>query len=218
MNAIAKILLLFWGITALSHPLYAQEEEGMYENRTFYGGLLLGTNWSQVDGDNFAGYARKGLNVGGIVYLKIGENVALSLEVLLSQKGARSKLPYEAKPGIYITKYGVDFNYAQIPIMINYYDRRKSHFGGGFSYSRLASVNEYVSTNPPATYNIQEYPFRKYDISFLVGADLHIWKGLFFNPRFEYSLLPIRDGTPTIYAKRTQYNNTWVFRLMYLFM
>jgi len=205
-------------LLTLSFATQAQSADEMYENRTFYGGLVLGSNFSQIDGDNFAGYHKIGMNVGGLVYIKLGENVAASMEVLLSQKGSRSKIVYESQPGLYVTKYGADFNYAQVPIMINYFDRRKSHFGAGLSYGQLASANEYVSTSPNMALNTNEFQFKKMDLNFLMGCDIHMWKGLFFNARFEYSLLSIRGDVSKIYAKRSQYNNTWTFRLMYLFM
>src|SRR5690606_17623874 len=70
----------------------AQNPSSFYEEepRTFYGGLLLGSNFTQVDGDNFAGYHKVGLNAGGIVYTHLGEKVAASMEILFSQKGSRS--------------------------------------------------------------------------------------------------------------------------------
>jgi hypothetical protein len=43
--------------------------------RTFYGGLIAGTNFTQVDGDNFAGYHKVGFNVGGVVYSRIDEHM-----------------------------------------------------------------------------------------------------------------------------------------------
>ncbi len=190
----------------------------MYDERTFYGGLVLGGNFTQIDGDNFAGYHRAGLNAGGVVYVKMDENIALGMEVLFSQKGSRSKEPQLLAAGSYITKYGVDLNYAEVPITINYFDKRFTHFGGGFSYSRLATANEYVTTNPPQAYKPEDYPFKKSDLNLLLQSNIHVHRGLFFNVRFQYSLLSIRDKFPTNITKGAQYNNMWTIRLIYLFM
>lgn len=199
--------------------LHAQEEYAMYENRTFYGGLIGGVNLTQIDGDNFAGYSRKGMNVGGVVFFKMDEHIAGSIEVLLSQKGSVSKEPQLLAAGYYILKYGADLTYGEIPIMINYFDDHKNHFGAGFSYSRLGTSNEYITTNPPQTTPLDQtkYPFRKSDYQILLGGSAHLYKGLFLNLRFQYSLLSIRDNIPNI-TKGAQYNNMWTIRFMYLFM
>lgn len=198
-------------------PLQAKaQEEAMFENRTFYGGLVMGTNFSQVDGDNFAGYRRAGLNAGALVYIKLDEHLAASMEILFSQKGSRATIAQVIQPGVYISKYGIDMNYAEVPVMINYFDQRKSHFGGGISYSQLASYNEYITMNT-AQVDLAKYPFKKRDINLLLSGNLHMYKGFFLNLRFQYSLVSIRDNVPNV-TKGAQYNNMWVIRLMYLFL
>jgi hypothetical protein len=197
---------------------HAQEGFEMYEDRTFYGGLVLGTNFVQVDGDNFAGYHKVGLNAGGLVYIKLDEHVAGSIEVLFSQKGSRAKQPQQLISGVYINKYGIDLNYAEVPVMINYFDKHMSHFGAGLSYSRLANANEYITTNPPANYNLEQYPFKKSDLNFLLSGSLHLHKGFFLNLRFQYSVLSIRDKISTNYIRAAQFNNVWTVRVVYLFL
>jgi hypothetical protein len=192
------------------------QEEAMFENRTFYGGLVLGTNLAQVDGDNFAGYHKAGLNAGALVYVKLDEHLAASMEILFSQKGSRATVAQVVQPGVYISKYGIDLNYAEIPVMINYFDSRKSHFGGGLSYAQLANSNEYMTSNL-STVDLSKYPFKKRDINLLLSGNLHLYKGFFLNMRFQYSLLSIRDNVPNV-TKGAQYNNTWVVRVMYLFL
>jgi hypothetical protein len=210
------LVLLFLLFAGMHSQVFAQKDFEMYENRTFYGGLILGANFAQVDGDNFAGYRRVGINTGGVVYIKMQEHVALSVEVLFSQKGSRSKDPQLTAAGQYITKYGIDLNYGEIPVMINYFDSRKSHFGAGFSYAQLATSNEYMNANFPVP-DLSKYPFKKSDINFLLSGSLHMYKGLFFNLRFQYSILSIRDNVPNV-TRGAQYNNLWTVRLMYLFV
>ena len=187
------------------------------DDKTFYGGLILGTNITQVDGDDYVGYDKYGLNVGGIVYTKLAEQIAWSMEILYSQKGSKSNGKQSLQPGIYLNTYGIELNYAEIPIMINYFTKKKSNFGGGFSYSRLASSNEYLTSNLPQNFDQNKYPFKKSDYNIILGGNLHLWQGLFLNIRFQYSLLSIRDKIPQNYAMSAQYNNMWVIRFMYLF-
>jgi len=196
------------------------EEHGLYieQPRVFYAGLMAGANFAQVDGDNFAGYHKVGLNVGGIGYVQLQKHVAISWEILYSQKGAKSNFPRPSGiDSIYIVKYGINAGYAEIPVMINYFDKRKSHFGVGVSYSRLVSANETLKTDRPYTIDLTKYPFVKNNYDIVAGAELHLVKGLFLNVRFQYSLVPIRTNTPPNFSRAgKQYNNLWTVRLMYL--
>jgi hypothetical protein len=226
----AALIIIAVILSALPGKVSAQEtddeeQHGLYieQQKVFYGGIVAGANFAQIDGDYFAGYHKVGFNAGPIVYAQLAKHLALSLEILYSQKGSRSSIgklsPYNS--GVYILKYGINVNYAEIPIMINYFDSRRSHFGAGFSYSRLVSSTETITVY--SLRNIKtidfnsNYPFKKDAFDFIVGADLHLWKGLFLNVRFQYSLLPVRTVLPPpTYARADQYSNLWTVRLMYL--
>lgn len=207
-------LLSFWGASAQNPSNYYEEEP-----KTFIGGLIGGVNFSQVDGDSYKGYHRIGLNTGVVVYARLLPQLAASLEILYSQKGARSNGNQLSNGGItLITKQNIRLNYAEIPIHINYFDKRKSHFGGGFSYSQLISSKEEITgTNKSLTYDPDKYPFKKMDINLVLSGELHLYKGLFAGLRFQYSMLSIRDNADPEYGRAQQFNNVFALRLMYLF-
>lgn len=187
--------------------------------RTFYGGLLAGVNFAQVDGDSYAGYHKVGLNLGGIMYANLAPHLAASIEMLYSQKGSRgNKVQESGLSGVFINKYHIDLNYAEIPLQINYFDKRKSHFGGGISYSQLISSNETIETSI-GTINTDSLKFRKADINLILGGSLHLVGGFFLNLRFQYSIIPIRtkNNINPNFGRAEQYNNLWALRLMYLF-
>lgn len=229
-KAFGAFLIMVFFVMCIPCGVRAQEEEdeephGLYleQPRVFYGGVVLGSNFAQVDGDYFAGYHRIGLNAGGIVYAQLGKHVALSLEILYSQKGSKSNLgePSPANASVYINNYGINVNYAEIPLMINYFDKRKSHAGIGVSYGRLVGSSENIQIVDTSQHlknlDFSAYPFKKDAFDFLVGAELHLWKGLFLNIRFQYSMVPIRTQLPPPdFARAQQYSNLWVLRLMYL--
>lgn len=200
--------------------LSAQSNYYVEEQRVFYGGLVAGTNFTQVDGDYFAGYHKVGINIGGIVYAQLAEHVAASLEILYSQKGSRADVArgtlVNGQP-VLITSYNININYAEIPVMINYFDKRKSHFGIGLSYAQLVSGTESLSTIPVVPIDLTKYPFKKSAIDFVAGVQLHLWEGLFLNLRFQYGIIPLRTNIPPDFARATQYNNMFALRLMYLF-
>ena len=214
------VLALFVGIGS-QNKTFAQNPSSYYieDPRTFYAGIIAGANFSQVDGDNYAGYHKVGLNVGGIVYTHLAEHVAVSLEILFSQKGARgNKEQFGGNNSFLINRYQSNLNYAEIPIQINYFDKRRSHFGGGLSYSHLITATETAITTPTYTEDFSKYPFKKSDLNLILGGNLHIWKGVFFNLRFQYSLISIRNNVPPGFGDRgQQFNNMWTARIMYLF-
>ena len=211
------IALLGFGTVQAQNPSTYYEEIP----RTFYGGLIVGANLSQVDGDAYAGYHKAGLNVGGIVYTRFTPHLAASLEILFSQKGARGNQPQQlGNTDTFLTDYRINLNYAEIPVMLNYFDRRRSHFGAGFSYSQLINGEELIGitrSNQAGEVDASAYPFRKSDVNFLVSGNLHMTKGLFLNLRFQYSLFPVRKTHYPGIGRAEQYNNLFAVRLMYLF-
>jgi len=234
MAKIRKIsALIVFALTLASICIRAKAQESWYmeEERTFYAGVIAGANFCQVDGDDFKGYRKLGVNLGGIVYARLDqEHFAASLEILFSQKGAKGHIPTPLLPNINgssiqqtttMTNYRLNLTYAEVPVMFNYFDKRKSHFGAGLSYSQLVQSSETFKTdvvlNPP--YNQFDYPMKKYDLNLLLSGNLHCWKGLFLNLRFQYSLLTIRNKVDANLGRpNQQYNNMFTLRLMYLFI
>jgi hypothetical protein len=222
------VILIAFSISALAQAEEEDGEHGLYlENpRAFFGGLVAGASRSQVDGDYFAGYHKFAFNGGGIVHTNLAKHLTLSMELLFAQKGSKSsgaQIARGTSVPVIIVKYGIKANYAEVPVMINYFDKRKSHFGLGVSYSRLVGTGESVTTDSMGivkTIDLEaKYPFKKNDFNVVASANLHLIKGLYLNIRFQYSVSPIRSGKnlpPVQYARSDQYNNLWTIRLMYL--
>lgn len=216
------LILITLILIAFSSTVLAQKDDYDPENpRIFYAGLIAGANFAQVDGDNFAGYRKVGVNAGAIGYVQLRKHIAISWELLYSQKGAISDM-WKASTNdtsVLITGYKIKLNYAEIPVMLNYFDKRRSHFGLGVSYSRLVNATETLVTDPATNIDLTKYPFRKNNFDAVAGAELHLWQGLFLNVRFQYSLVPIREVSPPGFSRaQKQYNNLWTVRLMYLFI
>ncbi len=213
-------ILFLGGLFSLFSPSAAAQSYYEELPRTFYGGLVAGANFTQVDGDRFAGYHKLGMNIGGIVYTQFAPNLAVSLEILYSQKGSRAhKAQLSTSQAYLVQSHRIKLDYAEVPVMLCYFDKRKSHFGLGFSYSQLIQNREDVQTNPsfPVALLEEEYPFRKMDLNFLVGGSLKLYKGLFLNLRFQYSMIPIRTKVHPELGRQEQFSNLYALRLMYLF-
>ncbi len=86
----------------------------LFSYKLFEGRLLLGANFSQLDGDTYAGYHKVGLNTGAEVYVHFNQAFGTSFELFYSQKGVRGGTVKESYTlGTYIDKYYLNFNYAQ---------------------------------------------------------------------------------------------------------
>ncbi len=184
---------------------------------TFFGGFILGTNFAQVDGDNFAGYRKIGLNAGAIVHIRLMDQATISMSLLYSEKGSlagKSQLP---KRGFdrqtIITEYDILLQTAEIPINFNYFfPDKKSIVSAGFSYAQL--VNARASVNGISTE--ETYPFKKYDVALNLGASYRIYKRFHLGFRFQNSLLNIREIHDPIVERSQQTNRSISLRLMYL--
>lgn len=190
----------------------------------FYGGISFGSTFSQLDGDNFAGFRKIGLTGGAIVYAELAPKFATSLEFLYTQKGGKSKKNVNQQAiDVMVHDYSVNLDYVEIPVLFNYFDKRKSHFGLGASYSQLISQRERARTSPQIPeeeYSEEKFPFKKFDINAIASVNLNLYKGFFLNIRYQYSLLSIRDKFHPDLARedaKGQYNNFWAFRVMYIF-
>lgn len=184
---------------------------------TFFGGFILGANFAQVDGDNFAGYRKIGLNGGAIVHTRLMDQATISLELLYSEKGSRKgknqadKLGYDQQT--IIRDYNILLQTAEIPINFNYFfSDKKSMLSAGLSYAQL--VNAKASLNGEDT--DEDYPFKKYDLAINLGASYRIYKRFHLNFRFQNSLLNIRETHDPRSERAEQTNRTISLRLIYL--
>src|SRR5690606_3693125 len=90
ITLLIAILVVFGGNNTYAQNYYDENA------RTFYGGISMGGTFSQLDGDNFAGYRKIGLTGGAIVYAELAKKFAMSLELLYTQKGAVSNMEKNA--------------------------------------------------------------------------------------------------------------------------
>ncbi len=94
-----KYFLYLFPLLVTALPLSAQN---------FGGGLIVGFNASQIDGDAFSGFNKAGLSIGGFVDYEIAKNLLFQPEILFEQLGSANNAEPLAKMG-YIT----------VPLMLN---------------------------------------------------------------------------------------------------
>lgn len=156
---------------------YSQDDIEEKESRTFIFTVLGGGNFAQIDGDSLAGYHKPGFNVGGRVQIVVHKNFQPSIEIAYSQKGSSST--FFKKPEILFV-----LDYAQIPVMLNYVDRRVM-FSAGMAYAQLIRSKVTIRGNDEPAILDQ---YKKSDISFIAGATFFMTKNLGVNLRWERSV------------------------------
>ncbi|MCL1851179.1 MAG: PorT family protein [Bacteroidetes bacterium] len=217
----------------------------------FIGGVAVGMNATQVDGDEVFGYYKVGFNGGPYVKLMLDkkQRFSLTMELLYTQKGAQQKsngpfVEFVAKGDtVFIDPlypeydnrflYKLNTDYLELPLLLHYDDpRSKVSIGVGFSWARLAYIKEMewdfskpdtVSGARLLTTSINSGRYFKNDWGVMADVKIPIYKGLKFNFRFQYSLVPFgqvrqffsRSGNESV--ERKPFHNTLTFRLIYSF-
>lgn len=180
--------------------------------------VIGGTNISQVDGDETAGFRKLGLNTGLGVVMPLDKNWSLSFETLYTQKGSRKSKQYsDSLDG----SYKLHLNYAEIPFMVQYTDRDFMSVGLGVSWARLVQVEERKNGYRVDSVTLLGGPFSRNDYELFGDVRFRIYKNLKINGRYSYNLQKIatrniRDSQSGRMNVRDFYNNCWSLRLIYM--
>lgn len=211
------ILMVF---TATAQDNYFNKPDKNGQDKIFFGGLVLGMNAAQVDGDTYSGFHKAGLNVGLAAYVKMSPKVVASLELLYSQKGARNvSVVNTVNTGSTPIIYTAKLNYAEIPVMVQYAAAEKIHIGVGASYSRLVSDKEFMDSYTSSAINSLQNTFRKQDLNYLLAVSYQLYNNTFVRARYQYSMMTIRDAQkiPIEFGTARQYNNLFALQVYFLF-
>jgi hypothetical protein len=219
----------------------------------FIGGVAVGINATQVDGDEVFGYNKAGFNGGPYVKLMLDrkQRFSLTMELLYTQKGASKRYPPPAGVRVALGDtmlidpqypeydkryfYRLRTDYLELPLLVHYDDpRSKISIGIGISWARLVYIREsqwdFSDTLGRGarrlTTSVSSGRYHKNDWGIIADVKLPIYKGLKFNFRFQYSIVPFGkerrfyvSTSPNFSSSilRKPYHNTLTFRLIYSF-
>ncbi len=176
----------------------------------FNAGISAGINISQIEGDGFAGYNKAGPAFGVFVNTFFSEKLAGQMEINYSAKGSQRQ-PSLENPEY----YRIDLRYVEIPILARYFLPSGFVAEGGLSggYLFKSAERDEVSEIPVTQ------PFRKTEFAFVGGIAWLVTGNISLNPRFSYSIIPVRKhaGGGTYRLNRGQNNNVISFIFQYRF-
>ncbi len=183
--------------------------------QVFRGLAICGFNATQVDGDEVFGYKKYGWNVGAGVQIPFKDKWFISLENIYNRKGAYQPPRFtDSLSG----EYRLILNYVEVPLLIQFEDKKTMTFGLGVSWGKLIEVKEYEHGNRVAATTLSG-PYARSDWNFLGDVRFALYKRLKFNFRYAYSLGKIRTRTfnnkQEIWTRK-QFNNLLTFRLIYV--
>ncbi|MCK9218980.1 MAG: porin family protein [Bacteroidales bacterium] len=208
------LLLLFFTFGFLC----SQQTQG----QRILGAISAGVNLTQVDGDDFFGYHKFGLNVGPMIIIPFGKNNnwSVSMELLYSQKGSYHKGSSDSTISY---TYRLVQDYAEVPVLIHFTDKKLISGGVGFSYGRLINYKETSNSFYDTLFQYQT-PLSNNDFSVIADLQIRIWSKLWANVRYQYSMVSNRTvvvDNPLVYPRqpetRYQYNNVISVRLTWVF-
>jgi len=188
-----KIVLLILIITGLHFQSFSQNGQ-----THFTGGLFLGVNGTQIDGDKMAGFNKSGLAAGGYLNFMIDRYWSLQMEFLYMRKGSRASYNIDSAtlisgnnlPDTPIWRV-LRINYFEVPIMIQYNITKRVYASAGLSFGYLVGVYREDYYSGQDNQNISFLKNTEY------GANIGI--GYFLTPhltaylRYSQSILPINQ-------------------------
>jgi len=189
-RALLPILLL---LLLASTKVYSQR---------IMGGISVGMNLTQVDGDEYYGFKKFGLNVGPMAIIPLDKNKrwSISLELLYSQKGSR----YNGQTDT--TSYKLKLDYVDIPVLLHFTDKKVISGGVGVAYGQLINVKEWAHGVETDSITLSG-PYNMGDLSVVADLQIRLWSKLWVDVRYQYSMLMIRKDVP--FSDPTNPKNTW---------
>jgi hypothetical protein len=185
----------------------------------FEGGVVFGSNFTQVDGDTYNGYHKIAIQAGGTVYVHFSKLLGISMDLLYSQKGARGGNVKESiYLGTYIDKYYLNLNYVELPLTLHL--KLRFDYEAGIAYCRLVKSKEWAEADVPVIIKPEVSFFSKEDFEYVGGISAKLGRGWRVGIRYQYSIHPIRiwERVPERYRQYGvgEYNNVVVLRVIYM--
>lgn len=179
-----KYLPLYSGIALLflHFHLFAQQR--------FSAGLIFGLTTSQIDGDNWVGFDKLGIQTGISGKAVITDQLHVSTELLLTQKGA----VFESDRSQRIKNYTIHLDYVEVPFLVNLLVKNvnksfyRHQFNVGGSFSRLVKVRLKEPLNSKISFERFINDFEKNELNFLAGYNYLFNSKFGIGLRYNYAL------------------------------
>ena len=151
------------------------------------GGLVIGGNISQIDGDTDGGFRQAGLVIGGFVNYPLGPNWYLQPEILYDQLGSRQR------QGFFVIRS----HHISVPILIS--TQINLQLGGQNQTISLEAgpvIGILLGASERLSGQDQTDLFRQPDLRAVAGGSYRFSERLSFSVRYGYSILSFLRNNP----------------------
>tara|TARA_B100001059_G_scaffold167885_1_gene167664 strand:- start:22600 stop:23166 length:567 start_codon:yes stop_codon:yes gene_type:complete len=174
--------------------------------------LLVGANFSQVDGDQFAGYNKLGVNAGIQINRPINSDWESAFEIRYSMKGSKKVIDPEGPPTETID---LNYHYLEVPFLVKYLGWKKIEPYGGLSLG-VNTFNERDENGRKTKID----RLKKTEIGFHLGGSYALNKRTNIDLRHSYSLFSIRDyqvttNSPSLWGRVGWFNRLFTVGISY---
>lgn len=159
----------------------------------------IGLNFTQVDGDEIAGYNKVGLHtgIGAMIDLNEGDTWEIGFEILYSKMGSKSNTT-QAIDMLFDLK--LQYDYVSVPLLVNYKDVGKGYLGAGLVISRLVNNKRFVDK-----IEVPDVSIKSMDFGIMGQA------GFVFSPNFRVTLRAAYSALPFYSEPRFSHNEPRYF-------
>lgn len=169
--------------------IIAMSTQAIAQTRIFTGGLILGINGTQVDGDTQYGYKHPGINAGVVVDVLSDLKLSFETGLMINGKGA-------VKKNDDYTEFKTNLLYAEIPLMIRFRILPKIKISAGISEGIL--INSKITDNTGAEEKNPQW-LKKNDTDIIAGMSVAFCNKYELRAKWGYSLSPITEDADMPY-------------------
>lgn len=181
----------------------------LYAQRFRAGGVLVGLTASQIDGDNYRGYGKVGVQGGGWVRTMFTYTLGGQMEIRYVQKGALKRNTVNDPTYRRTALHNID-----IPLMAQYIYNENLVLELGIGPEILIYVKQ---EDENGELPIPDPQYNRFTMSAIAGLGYHFLEVLYVHFRFNYSILPIRahPSGQTYLLNQGHYSNVLSIALYY---
>lgn len=175
--------------------------------------LLLGANFSQVDGDQLGGYNKLGLNTGVQINRKISDDWEGAFELRYSMKGAKKVIDPEAPPTFTLK---LNYQYVEVPLLVKYtgFDPFTLYAGPSIGVN-VQNEREENGIKTSVT------DLNKTEVGFHLGGTFYVNQNIGLDLRHSYSLFSVTEKNarsigPSWFNRTGWYNRLFTIGVVYV--
>lgn len=159
----------------------------------FGGGLSVGMNAAQINGDSASGFNKVGLNAGVLINRKLNKSFSWQFELLYSRKGSRTRVDTNTSgpPSRYFHN---KLTYVEVPILLNWNVYERFRVQAGFCY---AILNDATHEEPIGVITNTTRSFYRTDYNTVFGLEYDLTNKFSVNVRYTNSLINISRYSPS---------------------